>query len=583
MPDLVAQGPVPEQTWRRPLPDRPVTLGRTEKAEWAVPWDANISGVHAELTWQGGKLHVRKVSAARNPVLYRGHPAEAFAAAAGETFLIGRTRFSVEEAMPTSTIDLPSPVSEMTFSARELQAVRYADAADRIEILSRLPSLIRFSPSEEELEAQVTAVLLGGIPGADIAAVVQMDGKSGGDPLVSSLARREGRSAAGFRPSRRLVLEATRRRRQPVLHRWVGNHSTDFTATADYDWALCAPLPDAPTPGWALYVTGETAPAFAAPDAETAGKQDLKFAGLVADLFGALRQVRDLQRRRATLEQFLSPTVLAALADKDMDAVLRPRQADVTVLFCDLRGFSRLAEAKELSAICDRVSEALSVMTRNIIDKDGVVGDFQGDAAMGFWGWPLSADDQVEQAARAALAIRREFLQFSKNPDHPLADFACGVGLAHGPAIAGRLGTPDQFKVSVFGPVVNLASRLESLTKTFRVPILMDEAVATHLADQSTKFRLRRLARVQPYGMARQLMLHELMPPRHEPGTMPEGDQRDYEAALDHFLEGRWRDARALLENLPYDGPSQTLLEYVLGQGGQPPADWDGLLVMQSK
>src|SRR5207253_1782118 len=99
-----------------------------------------------------------------------------------------------------------------------------------------------------------------------------------------------------------------------------------------------------------------------------------------------------------------------------LDAVLKPRQTEVTVLFCDLRGSCKIAEDAEqdLAATCDRVADALTVMTTNIIKMDGVVGDFQGDAAMGFWGWPLASEDQVEKACRAALGIYHDFLRESK-------------------------------------------------------------------------------------------------------------------------------------------------------------------------
>jgi adenylate cyclase len=364
------------------------------------------------------------------------------------------------------------------------------------------------------------------------------------------------------------------------MHRWVrGQAGGEFTVTAGFDWALCAPLPDDPSPGWALYAIGRSS-GLVVGGASAAEKEDLKFAGLVADIFGALRQVRDLQRRKTILESFMNPTVLAALAYRDMEEVLRPRQTEVTVLFCDLRGFSRLTEGEVLEDICERVSEALGVMSRNILDKEGVISDFQGDAAMGFWGWPFEGDGQVEQAARAALAIRREFGQFARRADHPLANFSCGIGLAHGPAIAGRLGTLDQFKVGVFGPVVNLASRLESLTKVYRVPILTDEGVAGLVPKD--KFRLRRVARVQPYGMKRVVLLHELLP-RLEPGGLSDRDLGDYEAALDHFIEGRWDEARALLEPLRNDGPSQALFRYMQEQGGRPPAGWNGVIVLAGK
>ena len=119
---------------------------------------------------------------------------------------------------------------------------------------------------------------------------------------------------------------------------------------------------------------------------------------------------------------------------------LAPRESLVTVLFCDLRGFSRKAESarNDLPALLQRVSEALGVMTSCISHEGGVIGDFQGDAAMGFWGWPVAAADDGLRACRAALAIRRAFHQARSTPGHPLADFRVGIGLAQGQAEIGR-------------------------------------------------------------------------------------------------------------------------------------------------
>lgn len=353
---------------------------------------------------------------------------------------------------------------------------------------------------------------------------------------------------------------------------------------------MCVPLPDDPSPGWALYVAGHMPESVAEPRPlaqDDVHKSDLKFTELVAEIFGALRQVRHLQERQSTLASFLSRPVLAALlAETDVAEVLRPREAQVTVLFCDLRGSCHIAEAGEhdLLQACARVGEALGIMTTNIIDKDGVIGDFHGDAAMGFWGWPLDSGDQIEQAARAALAIRRDLGRVAQKKDHPLAGFACGIGIAHGTAVAGKLGTLDQFKVSVFGPVVDLAARLESMTKLVRAPILVDEPVAARLATGKSSHwaRCRRLAKVQPYGMNKTLQISELLPAAVEPGALSERDRRDYEAALDAFLVGRWPDARALLDRLPAE-VSVFLREQMDRHKQKAPAEWNGVVALETK
>src|SRR5262249_27090556 len=144
-------------------------------------------------------------------------------------------------------------------------------------------------------------------------------------------------------------------------------------------------------------------------------------------------------------------------------------------------------------------------------------------AALGFWGWPLDTKDYAERASRTALMIARRFAQSARQPNSPLAGFHCGIGIATGLAIAGRLGTVDQYKVGVFGHIVNLAARLESLTKYFQVPILVDETTAELLGNPTNHHwvRCRRLARVRPAGMPTGLTVSELLP-AYVPGEMPE-------------------------------------------------------------
>ena len=590
--DLVAwSSNDPLKRWRRTLQEGSVTLGRKgELSTWEVPWDRQISGLHATLTWKDGKLEVRKEPRAINRIYFHGNPSDQFTLTPGEQFVIGGTTFALQDDGEATPSELPAPQIELTCSRHELQQIRYADADERIEVLSALPGMIRFSPSDEDFEKRVLAALLQGIPRADAAAVVCVKDDCGKEEVEVRRELDRGGRAGGLRPSRRLIFKAICRRRQSVLHSWgpgQGDSNMSFTMNMDHNWALCAPLPDEPTAGWGLYVAGrlrEDAGKHSRQDLQTG---DLKFAELVADIFGSLRQVRDLQRRQTTLERFFSRPVLSALAGRDIDEVLKPRQTDVTVLMCDLRGSCRIAEDTELElpAIWKRVSEALQIMTTNIIDKDGVIGDFQGDAAMGFWGWPLDSAGQVEQAARAALGIRRDFLRAAQTPGHPLHGFSCGIGLAHGSAVAGRLGTHDQFKVGVFGPVVNRAARLESMTKFFQVPILLDDSAAAKLDHQRTSHwaRCRRLAKVLPYGMTQTVVVNELLPPAVEPGTISERDRRDYEAALDAFLAKRWDDAKDLLHRLPRDGARAVLQTFMQKHNGTPPADWDDVIALEAK
>jgi adenylate cyclase len=591
MAELVAKGSDPTHGWRRTLPHQPVTLGRSEpQSIWAAPWDDRISRLHVSLSWVDGKLLVQRLPEGRNRVFYRGVAANEFSMSPGEEFVIGDTTFALED---TKT-DLPAPLTAVAFAAEQLDLVSCADYPERIEVLAALPGVIRYSPSNDELERRVVDVLLRGMPRAEAAAIVHLRAESPPDhPELDVNSPRVRQGSDNWRPSRRLVSDAIKHRRQSVLHIWrAGGLPTESAVTLDtnYDWALCVPLSDEPTPGWGLYVTGRLEGADSKNKKvlpQELLKSDLKFAELVAEIFNSLRQVLDLQRRQAVLARFLSRPVLAAIAGQNMEEVLRPRETEVTVIFCDLRGSCRLAEEgqADLMASWGRVSEALNVMAGSIIDQDGVIGDFQGDAAKGFWGWPLECPDRVQRAARAALAIRRRFEQASKQPANPLYSIRCGVGIATGRAIAGKLGTMDQFKIDLFGTAVNLAARLETMTKLLGVPVLIDERSAEELNPRTNEHwvRIRRVARVRPYGMQTPILISELLPASVEPGAMKEQERKDYEAALDAFQEGRWDDAVKLLRRLRGERGADFLSSYMERHAHKPPASWDGIIDMEAK
>src|SRR5690606_23711883 len=122
--------------------------------------------------------------------------------------------------------------------------------------------------------------------------------------------------------------------------------SGEFTLSEGVDWAFCTPIAGSACRGWALYVTGafsgnDFGPDESGPDSL---RDDIKFTELTAATLSALRESRLLARQQAGLSQFFSPLVLDAIAGQEADAALQPREADVTVLFCDLRGFSRQSE-----------------------------------------------------------------------------------------------------------------------------------------------------------------------------------------------------------------------------------------------
>lgn len=596
MAELIANGEKDGQTWRHELPEsKTIILGRSSDP-WNIPWEPWLSRQHAELTWENHCLRVSRLPEAKNPIWYRGQKATSFSAKPGETFVIGNTVFTVETGgeNSVSTRDTSQVLHAFSISRENLRQVSFRDAPHRLDVLGHLAKVIESAPNETELLEQAVNLLLEGIRKADVTCIIEIDDT---DPksTVHVLSSVDRTNVSSFKPSGRLARKAILDEQQSVVHVWTSREEGTeqlFTLMGNFDWSFCTPLHGPSGKGLAIYVAGRLQ--GASPDTALAPwssndlSEDVKFAELVAAILSALRQNSYLQHRQGILGHFFSPSVLKIVAASDPETALKPRDSDVTVLFCDLRGFSRKVEqeADHLSEVLERVSMALGVMTKYIHNHHGVVADFLGDCAMAFWGWPLSHGDDVQQACLAALDIQSEFQKFSSDPEHPLAGFRAGVGLATGHAVAGQIGSKDQAKVTVFGPVVNLASRMEGLTKILRVPILVDETTAKYVKSKmpGTLARSRRLARVLPYGLSGAIDVSELLQPMSDDEVLSDKHLEQYESALTAFLEGNWSSAYELLHSIPpQDLGKDLLISYILQHNHSPPADWDGVIPMLSK
>jgi adenylate cyclase len=601
MPDLIAQGADPQQRWRRPIsPGVPHVIGRSAPP-WAVSWDERISRRHVEVRLVGANLHVSVLDSARNPVFFRGRKTDEFEIRPGEHFVIGGTTFTLADERVHVSLEVPLPEHERTFTVEELRRRPYQQADQRIDVLSRLPDIISGSSSDSEMFVRLVNLLLSGVPRATAAAIITVPSHAAAglnpeprtlNPVSVLHWDRRILSGTEFRPSERLIRRAVDSG-ESVVHVWSGEkqRSGEYTLSEGVDWAFCVPVPGDSCPGWSLYVTGGfDAEALAAHRGDPESlRDDIKFTELTAATLSALRESRLLAGRQASLAQFFSPVVLAALEGRDPDEALAPREADVTVLFCDLRGFSRHSErhAEHLLELLNRVSEALGVMTRHILDQGGVIGDFHGDSAMGFWGWPLPQDNAVERACRAALAIRSQFTSFSADSTPPaLADFRVGIGIASGRAFAGKIGSTDQVKVTVFGPVVNLASRLETMTKQLRASILIDPPTAAVLRTSvpASVARVRKLAKVRPAGLTAPLEVSELLPPASVHPELSDAHIAAYESSLAALQQGDWNEALRRLHLVPPDDQAKDFLTvFIAANNRTPPPNWDGSIPLDGK
>jgi adenylate cyclase len=598
--ELIAQGAHVEDRWRVELkPNQPMELGRTS-TQLKADWDNQISRRHAVVTLVDAELLVERLAAARNPVFFGGVERDSFRLKPGEHFVIGTTTFVMTNERALPTLDVPNPVTQKSFSAEFLRNnVEYVDSDRRIKVLNRLPKLISSSGNERELYTRLVNTLMEGISAATSIAIFQQtedeETRSTKTEVIHWDRRRL--TSGDFSPSDRLIRQAVEEG-QPVWHIFNQTRSEgpEYTLDFENDWAFVCPLNGTATQGWGIYVTGKNRVLGVAGSTDSSDMSsgsgeldlqgDIKFCELIASTLQNLVDAQQLERRQSSLRPFFSPVVLEAFSDRDPEDVLTPKECDVSVLFCDLRGFSKASEqmADDLLELLSRVSSSLGIMTRAILDFGGVIGDFHGDAAMGFWGWPLDQVDRANRAINASRQIQEEFAKITQDPEHPLRNFRMGIGIATGSAVAGKIGTSDQVKVTAFGPVVNLASRLEGMTRWFGGSILLDEETVNQVRNQPHHWNLQRLGNFLPFGLQVPAQVHRLVP---DDSLEDHHHQiKIYDQALQQFESGDWEAAIKLLSDRVDPEPCGTfLLKYMQRKefNATPPTGFKGVIEMNSK
>lgn len=579
-------------------------LGRAPQNDWVVNWDRLISREHAQLRWHEGQLQVRCMEKATNPIIINGESFRELKIDVGGEFLIGATKFRlVEEVESEASSGMEMAEDEplnglQTYQSDELNEFQFSDPIRQMDMLARLPKMITGSTSDEALAGLLVDVLLETIPAGVATAVMRYEGDvsenlenplaSGFDPSKPAMMRVATRDdyEGRFKPSRRMVSSALQTGKS-VLHIWDGDEGNgQFTVSGSLDWAFCTPIVADNEGGWCLYVSGQGSENSGVLIDEDVLKGDLRFVELVAQFIGSIRHVRLLEEQKTQLSSFFSPRIMDSLLDKSSTS-LEPAQQDISVLFCDVRGFSRKSELlkDDLFQLLATVKNALGLMANGIVESDGAIADFQGDAALGFWGWPMPLPEGPVPACRAALRIVDAF-DNKLNCDGMLDGFSVGIGIAHGKAIAGEIGTEKQAKIGVFGPVVNQGSRYEGLTKQFGVPICIDETTAEYVQQFMPKdeARVRRMARIRPAGMDTPLTVYELLPALRNDPTISDELIGQYEEGINAVLDGKWSDAVELLSEFrDYDGPTKFVMNQMELTNFETPADWDGAFRLTKK
>jgi len=297
-----------------------------------------------------------------------------------------------------------------------------------------------------------------------------------------------------------------------------------------------------------------------------------------------VEQLRHRERMRETFGKYVDPRIVEGLIDQPMLAADGQRRV-MTVLFCDVKGFSGASEGMTPQGLVKVMNQYFSAMSAPIRDQGGVIDKYIGDAIMAYWGPPFTEDeDQARLASLAALdmldgvvPLRAEFPELLGVRSLPIS-FDIRIGIATGEALVGSIGSELMMSYTVMGDTVNLASRLEGANKLYGGRVLVSAATVVGADDA---IETREIDRVVMLGQTHPQAIFEIIGRKGELTPTQVELRTHYCEGLAAYRARHWDEARrafaAALESVPNDGPSMAFIKRIEDLATNPPDHgWDG-------
>jgi adenylate cyclase len=318
---------------------------------------------------------------------------------------------------------------------------------------------------------------------------------------------------------------------------------------------------------------------------------------VTAYILGTILVFYTEEKKRAYIhnafDRYLAPELVRRIAEDPGQLELGGEEREMTVLFCDIRSFSTISEKLLPNEIIRFLIAFLTPMTNLLLNHRATIDKYIGDAILAFWNAPLDDPDQYENAARGALAmvdrlktLNAEMLQ-QKNEPWP-GQIKIGIGLNTGPCCVGNMGSEQRLSYSLIGDTVNLASRIEGLTKYYGVQIAIGEGLHSRIPHFASLVvdQVRVVGRNAPETI--RVLIGDDQVAKNESF---EAFASKHDAMLSAYRSQNWALAAAQLDELDEEAEPYGLNHlYALYRDrivvftSQPPgADWDGVFTATEK
>ncbi len=300
--------------------------------------------------------------------------------------------------------------------------------------------------------------------------------------------------------------------------------------------------------------------------------------------YGFFVEARSKAQITRLFGQYVPPELVDEMAKDPGRYSLRGESRVMTVLFSDIRDFTSISEGLEAAELAEMLNVYLSHMTHLIQQRRGTIDKYIGDAIMAFWGAPMSNEQHARDGVLTALAMQASLAEL--NPRLQARGWPAvriGVGVNTGRMSVGNMGSEFRMAYTVMADAVNLASRLEGLTKQYGVGVLAGEA--TREACPDIAFML--VDRVRVKGKTQPVAIYEPLGPLAEIPAERLDRAQAFEAALADYHACRWDEAERRLRELHRQDPRKlydVYLERIAHfRDHPPPTDWDGVFTFTTK
>ncbi len=286
---------------------------------------------------------------------------------------------------------------------------------------------------------------------------------------------------------------------------------------------------------------------------------------------------------RQAFGQYLAPTLVQQLARHPDRLTLGGENRELTLLFCDIRGFTKISEGLDPSELTELLNNFLTPMTDVLLESGATIDKYMGDAIMAFWNAPIAQEDHAMRACRAALNMETGLNELNASLTHKIN---IGIGLNTGICCVGNLGSTQRFNYSAIGDAVNVAARIESLTKQYGVSNLIAETTAAGAPDVAKL----EVDRVRVVGRAEPLTILTMPSEADLEGQDFKRLAERHMAFMDCYYRGDLAAAKQAVEALAQDSPRslsglygvfRERIEQLAAAGVAD--DWDGVFVATKK